>query len=59
MQNDIPVFCPGLTDGSIGDMIYFHSYQNEGLIVDIAQGALPPPPLLSTIGPLRPLVLLL
>lgn len=36
-KNDIPVFCPGLTDGSIGDMIYFHSYQNEGLIVDIAQ----------------------
>jgi hypothetical protein len=51
VQNDIPVFCPGLTDGSIGDMIYFHSYQNEGLIVDIAQGALPPP-LLHTIGPL-------
>lgn len=38
-QNDIPVFCPALTDGSIGDMIYFHSYQNEGLVVDIAQGA--------------------
>lgn len=38
MQNDIPVFCPSLTDGSIGDMIYFHSYQNEGLVVDIVQG---------------------
>jgi len=36
-KNGIPVFCPALTDGSIGDMIYFHSYQNEGLIVDIAQ----------------------
>jgi deoxyhypusine synthase len=36
-KNDIPVFCPSLTDGSIGDMIYFHSYQNEGLVVDIVQ----------------------
>ncbi|CAH0518993.1 unnamed protein product [Peronospora belbahrii] len=35
-KNNIPVFCPALTDGSIGDMIYFHSYRNEGLVVDIA-----------------------
>jgi len=34
-QNDIPVFCPALTDGSIGDMIYFHSFHNPGLILDI------------------------
>uniref|UniRef100_A0AAV1T0M9 deoxyhypusine synthase n=1 Tax=Peronospora matthiolae TaxID=2874970 RepID=A0AAV1T0M9_9STRA len=34
-KNDIPVFCPSLTDGSIGDMMYFHSYRNEGLVVDI------------------------
>ena len=32
------MFCPALTDGSIGDMIYIHSYKNPGLIVDIAQG---------------------
>ncbi|KAJ3501036.1 hypothetical protein NLJ89_g9523 [Agrocybe chaxingu] len=37
MQNDIPVFCPALTDGSIGDMIYFHSFRNPGLILDIVQ----------------------
>ena len=37
-QNNIPVFCPALTDGSIGDMMYIHSYKNPGLIVDIAQG---------------------
>ncbi|KAK8765040.1 hypothetical protein V5799_032351 [Amblyomma americanum] len=36
-KNKIPVFCPALTDGSLGDMIYFHSYRNPGLIVDIAQ----------------------
>lgn len=35
-KNDIPVFCPALTDGSIGDMMYFHSYRREGLILDIA-----------------------
>jgi deoxyhypusine synthase len=36
-KNDIPVFCPALTDGSIGDMIYFHSYKHEGLVLDIVQ----------------------
>ena len=36
-KNDIPVFCPALTDGSVGDMIYFHSYKTPGLILDIAQ----------------------
>ncbi|KAF5812177.1 putative deoxyhypusine synthase [Helianthus annuus] len=35
--NDIPVFCPGLTDGSLGDMLYFHSFRNPGLVVDIVQ----------------------
>ncbi|KAJ8583764.1 Deoxyhypusine synthase [Rhizopogon salebrosus TDB-379] len=36
-KNDIPVFCPALTDGSLGDMIYFHSFRNPGLIVDIVR----------------------
>ncbi|KAF8192569.1 DHS-like NAD/FAD-binding domain-containing protein [Pholiota molesta] len=36
-KNDIPVFCPALTDGSIGDMIYFHSFKNPGLILDLVQ----------------------
>ncbi|KAG6817460.1 hypothetical protein H0H87_008628 [Tephrocybe sp. NHM501043] len=36
-KNDIPVFCPALTDGSIGDMIYFHSFRNPGLVLDIVQ----------------------
>ncbi|KAI9142333.1 deoxyhypusine synthase [Paraphysoderma sedebokerense] len=34
-KNNIPVYCPALTDGSLGDMIYFHSYKNPGLVVDI------------------------
>jgi hypothetical protein len=24
-QNKIPIFCPALTDGSLGDMMYFHT----------------------------------
>nr|CAI91290.1 deoxyhypusine synthase [Crotalaria juncea] len=36
-KNNIPVFCPGLTDGSLGDMLYFHSFRNPGLVVDIVQ----------------------
>ncbi len=39
-QNDIPVFSPALTDGSLGDMIYFHSYKNPGLVLDIVEGEL-------------------
>jgi deoxyhypusine synthase len=34
-KNDIPVFCPAITDGSIGDMMYFHSINTPGLVVDI------------------------
>jgi deoxyhypusine synthase len=36
-QNDVPVYCPALTDGSIGDMIYFHSFRSPGFILDIVQ----------------------
>ncbi len=34
-RNGIPVFCPAITDGSIGDMLFFHSYKSPGLIVDV------------------------
>jgi deoxyhypusine synthase len=37
-QNNVPVFCPALTDGSLGDIMFFHSYKNPGLIVDIVEG---------------------
>ncbi|CAA2983769.1 deoxyhypusine synthase [Olea europaea subsp. europaea] len=38
LMNDIPIFCPGLTDGSMGDMLYFHSFKEEpGLVIDIVQ----------------------
>ena len=36
-RNGIPIFCPAITDGSIGDMIYFHSFKNPGIVLDIAQ----------------------
>ncbi|KAJ2784099.1 Deoxyhypusine synthase [Coemansia javaensis] len=36
-KNDIPVYCPALTDGSLGDMLYFHSYRSPGLVVDVVQ----------------------
>ena len=34
-KNNIPVFCPAFTDGSIGDIMYFHSFKKPGLICDI------------------------
>lgn len=36
-KHRIPVFCPALTDGSLGDMLYFHSYKHPGLVIDIVQ----------------------
>ncbi|KAJ1856944.1 Deoxyhypusine synthase [Coemansia sp. RSA 638] len=36
-KNNIPVYCPAITDGSLGDMIYFHSYRNPGLVIDVVQ----------------------
>lgn len=39
-KNQIPIFCPGLTDGSIGDNLYFHTYtktEPTTLRIDIVQ----------------------
>lgn len=36
-KNDIPVFCPAITDGAVGDVLFFHSYVESGLIVDTAE----------------------
>lgn len=36
-KNDIPVFCPAITDGSVGDMLYFFSYKRQGFTLDIAR----------------------
>ncbi|KFG80676.1 Deoxyhypusine synthase [Metarhizium anisopliae] len=34
-KNDIPVFCPALTDGSLGDMLYFHTFKASPLQLKI------------------------
>lgn len=39
-KNQIPVFSPALTDGSLGDMMFFHSFKNQGLVIDILAGKL-------------------
>ena len=35
-KNQIPVFCPALVDGSIGDMIYFFLYKRPEFTLDTA-----------------------
>ncbi|AFN03079.1 deoxyhypusine synthase [Pyrococcus furiosus DSM 3638] len=37
-RNEIPIFCPAITDGSIGDMLYFFKEERRDreLIIDIA-----------------------
>ncbi|VDN95280.1 unnamed protein product [Brugia pahangi] len=36
-RNRIPIFSPALTDGSIGDMLYFHSFRSGGIKLDIVE----------------------
>lgn len=37
-KNNIPIFCPAITDGSIGDMLYFYKVENKSdLKIDIAE----------------------
>lgn len=34
-KNDIPVFCPAITDGAVGDVLFQDSIREQGFIVDI------------------------
>ena len=36
-KNNIPVFCPALTDGSFGDMLYFYKKKNPYFKIDITE----------------------
>lgn len=36
-KNNIPVFCPGITDGSMGDMIFFFRTENPDFRIDVAE----------------------
>ncbi len=38
-KNQIRIFCPALTDGAIGDNIYFFKFKHPDFIVDIAEDA--------------------
>lgn len=33
-RNNIPLWCPALTDGSMGDMMYFYNFSKKGFLVD-------------------------
>ncbi|RLF78124.1 deoxyhypusine synthase [Thermococci archaeon] len=37
-KNEIPIFCPAITDGSIGDMLYFYKEEkgDRELLIDVA-----------------------
>jgi deoxyhypusine synthase len=35
-KNDLEIYCPAITDGSIGDMIHFFMYENPDFKIDIA-----------------------
>ena len=34
-KNNIPVFCPAITDGSLGDMIYFFKSKHPEFLIDV------------------------
>jgi deoxyhypusine synthase len=36
-KNNIPVFCPAITDGAIGDTIFYHAYKSPGLRIDLVE----------------------
>ncbi|VUZ45593.1 unnamed protein product [Hymenolepis diminuta] len=37
-KNGIPVFCPGITDGALGDVLFAHTYRSPpGLRVDVVE----------------------
>ncbi|XP_049852559.1 uncharacterized protein LOC126332414 [Schistocerca gregaria] len=38
-KNRIPVFCPAITDGSIGDMLTMFSFKHSDFICDVVQDA--------------------
>lgn len=36
-KNNIPVFCPAITDGSLGDMLFFNSYKHNEFKLDLIE----------------------
>jgi deoxyhypusine synthase len=35
-KNNIPVFCPAITDGGIGDVLFTNAFKND-LVIDVVQ----------------------
>lgn len=36
-KNDIPVFCPGIIDGSLGDLVFFFKQSHPDFLLDVSQ----------------------
>jgi len=36
-KNKIPVYCPAITDGALGDNVYFFSFKHEDFVIDIVK----------------------
>ena len=36
-KNRIPVFCPAITDGAIGDTLFYHSFKRPGIKIDLVE----------------------
>lgn len=36
-KNSIPIYCPGIIDGAIGDMLYFYRKTHKNFIIDTAK----------------------
>jgi deoxyhypusine synthase len=36
-KNNIPVFCPSVTDGAIGDTLFYHAFKTPGLRLDLVE----------------------
>mmetsp|Transcript_10959 Transcript_10959/g.16089 ORF Transcript_10959/g.16089 Transcript_10959/m.16089 type:complete len:465 (-) Transcript_10959:2606-4000(-) len=36
-KNNIPIYSPAITDGAVGDVIYFNSFRNPGFVLDIVK----------------------
>src|SRR3989338_565458 len=36
-KNDIPIFCPGIVDGSLGDLVVFFKQSHPDFLIDVSQ----------------------
>ncbi|MBU0457547.1 MAG: deoxyhypusine synthase [Nanoarchaeota archaeon] len=36
-KNDIPLFCPGIIDGSLGDLVYFFKQSHPDFMIDVSK----------------------